>query len=152
MLLDTGMRRSELTGLAVDDVDLDQDVALVLGKGQARARLPLRQEASDGRGVPVRIEAGYRGASASRRSRGDAGSGIGDTGCMAARDRVPVTLDPDQMETVRQVAEWTDRSEDEVLFDALTAYLDDQVMAVANEEVHAVRAERRAHASTRAAT
>lgn len=83
---------------------------------------------------------------------GDEGGGIGDTGCMATRDRVPVTLDADQMETVRQVAEWTDRTEDEVISDALDAYLDDQVMAVANEEVHAVRAERRAHAASRAAS
>ncbi|MBC8092066.1 MAG: hypothetical protein H7Y15_09050 [Pseudonocardia sp.] len=72
---------------------------------------------------------------------------------MAARDRVSVTIDADQMKTIRRVAEWTDRTEDEVIFDALDAHLDDQVMAVANEEVHAVRAERRADtASTRAAS
>lgn len=65
---------------------------------------------------------------------------------MATRKRVPVRIDPDQMETVRQVAEWTGRTEDEVISDALTAYLDDQVMAVANEEIRAVRAERRARA------
>ncbi len=37
MLLDTGMRRAEIIGLRVDDIDLDQDVAVVLGKGR-RAR------------------------------------------------------------------------------------------------------------------
>jgi hypothetical protein len=72
---------------------------------------------------------------------------------MAADNRVPVLVDRDQMETVQLVGEWTGRSADEVVADALTAYLDDQVMAVALEEVHAVRAERRARgARTRAAS
>ncbi len=31
LLLATGMRRAELLGLHIDDVDLDLDVALVLG-------------------------------------------------------------------------------------------------------------------------
>lgn len=34
LFLDTGMRRGELAGLRVEDVDFDQDVALVLGKGR----------------------------------------------------------------------------------------------------------------------
>jgi integrase len=42
LLLDTGMRRGECAGLTVADVDLDQDVAVVLGKGPT-ARLPVRQ-------------------------------------------------------------------------------------------------------------
>jgi site-specific recombinase XerD len=33
LLVDTGMRRAELLGLCVEDLDLDQDVALVTGKG-----------------------------------------------------------------------------------------------------------------------
>lgn len=33
-LLDTGVRVSELTGLTVEDVDLDHDAAMVLGKGR----------------------------------------------------------------------------------------------------------------------
>lgn len=33
LLLDTGMRRSELSGMALVDLDLDQDVAMVMGKG-----------------------------------------------------------------------------------------------------------------------
>lgn len=33
LLLDTGIRSSELLGLTVDDLDFDQDVALVMGKG-----------------------------------------------------------------------------------------------------------------------
>lgn len=93
------------------------------------------------------------GIAAACRRRDDEGRGIGDTGRMAAQNGVPVAIDADQMKAIRRVAEWTDRTEDEVISDALDAYLDDQVMAVANEEVHAVRAERRAHAaSARAAS
>ena len=34
LLFDTGMRRGELAGLTLDDLDLDQNVAMVLGKGR----------------------------------------------------------------------------------------------------------------------
>ena len=37
LLIDTGMRRGELVGLKVDDIDFDHDVAIVMGKGR-RAR------------------------------------------------------------------------------------------------------------------
>jgi site-specific recombinase XerD len=37
LLIDTGMRRGELAGLSVDDIDLDNNVALVMGKN-ARPR------------------------------------------------------------------------------------------------------------------
>lgn len=40
LLLDTGMRRGECAGLAVGDVDLDQDVAIVLGKGRRQRACP----------------------------------------------------------------------------------------------------------------
>lgn len=77
----------------------------------------------------------------------------GDTGFMTTRKPELIGIDPDQMETVRQVAEWTGRSEEEVIAAALIAYLDEQVMAVANEEIRAVRAERRARPQrTRAAS
>ena len=33
LLIDTGMRRAECAGLSITDLDLDQDVAVVLGKG-----------------------------------------------------------------------------------------------------------------------
>ncbi len=44
MLLDCGIRRAELMGLNVADVDFEQDVALVMGKGRR------------GRGVPFGLE------------------------------------------------------------------------------------------------
>ena len=40
LLLDTGMRRGECAGLTFDDVDLDQDVAVVLGKGRRQRACP----------------------------------------------------------------------------------------------------------------
>jgi site-specific recombinase XerD len=40
LFLDTGMRRAELAGLKVADVDLDQDVALVMGKGRRPRACP----------------------------------------------------------------------------------------------------------------
>src|SRR3712207_2532963 len=40
LFLDTGMRSSELAGLAVADIDLDQDVAVVLGKGRRPRACP----------------------------------------------------------------------------------------------------------------
>jgi site-specific recombinase XerD len=40
LLIDTGMRRAELIGLRVDDLDLDQDVAIVLGKGRRERACP----------------------------------------------------------------------------------------------------------------
>lgn len=40
LLLDTGVRRGECAGLALEDVDLDQDVAVVLGKGRRQRACP----------------------------------------------------------------------------------------------------------------
>lgn len=40
LFLDTGMRLSELTNLTLDDVDLDQEVALVMGKGRRPRACP----------------------------------------------------------------------------------------------------------------
>lgn len=40
LLLDTGMRRAELLGLTVNDLDFDQDVARVLGKGRRPRACP----------------------------------------------------------------------------------------------------------------
>lgn len=40
LLLDTGMRLNELRALTVDDVDLDLDVAIVLGKGRRPRSCP----------------------------------------------------------------------------------------------------------------
>ena len=41
LFLDTGMRAGELAGLTVDDIDREQMVAPVIGKGRPRACLPV---------------------------------------------------------------------------------------------------------------
>jgi len=46
LLLDTGMRRAELAGLRVDDVDLDQQVAIVMGKGRRPRACPFGSKTS----------------------------------------------------------------------------------------------------------
>lgn len=40
LFVDTGMRRAELLGLSVEDLDLDQDVAIVVGKGRRQRACP----------------------------------------------------------------------------------------------------------------
>jgi site-specific recombinase XerD len=40
LMIDTGIRRAELTGLGVDDVDLDMNVVIVFGKGRRERALP----------------------------------------------------------------------------------------------------------------
>ena len=40
MFLDTGMRRAELTGLRLVDIDFDHDVAVVMGKGRRPRAVP----------------------------------------------------------------------------------------------------------------
>jgi site-specific recombinase XerD len=40
LLIDTGIRSSELLGLSVDDLDFDQDIALVMGKGSRGRAVP----------------------------------------------------------------------------------------------------------------
>lgn len=44
MLLDCGVRRAEVMGIALTDVDFDQDVALVLGKGRRPRAVPFGLE------------------------------------------------------------------------------------------------------------
>jgi integrase len=44
MMLDCGIRRSELMGLAVDDLDFEQDIAIVLGKGRRARSVPFGLE------------------------------------------------------------------------------------------------------------
>jgi site-specific recombinase XerD len=47
LLLDTGARRAEMTGLTLDDVDLDLDVLVVLGKGRRERTLPFGRRAGE---------------------------------------------------------------------------------------------------------
>ena len=40
LFIDTGMRRAELAGLKLEDVDFDHEMALVMGKGRRRGPAP----------------------------------------------------------------------------------------------------------------
>jgi site-specific recombinase XerC len=40
LMIDTGIRRAELLGMVLDDVDLDQDLIFVLGKGRRERACP----------------------------------------------------------------------------------------------------------------
>jgi site-specific recombinase XerD len=46
LFLDTGIRRAELAGLRVEDIDRDQDVAIVMGKGRRPRSVPYDHEAA----------------------------------------------------------------------------------------------------------
>jgi hypothetical protein len=60
LLVDTGMRRAECIGMTVDDIDLDQRMVWVLGKGHRPRTLPLGPQDRSGLGP---LSAGTRGAS-----------------------------------------------------------------------------------------
>jgi site-specific recombinase XerD len=47
LLLDTGARRDEMSGLTLTDVDLDLDVLLVFGKGRRERSLPFGRRAGE---------------------------------------------------------------------------------------------------------
>ena len=59
----TGMRRAELLGLAVDDVDLDQDIAIVLGKGRRPRSCPFAKKTAMALDRYLRLRARHRCAS-----------------------------------------------------------------------------------------
>lgn len=63
LLLDTGMRRSEIAGLTLEDVDMDLQVAHVLGKGRKERACPFGQRTAQAvdRYLRVRRERKDRG-------------------------------------------------------------------------------------------
>ena len=64
VLIDSGVRLAELTGLTVDDVDLDEGLAVVTGKGRRRRAVPLGAKATAALDRYLRV----RGAHAHHRS------------------------------------------------------------------------------------
>ena len=62
LLLDTGMRRGELAGLKVEDIDLDSNVALVLGKGRRQRACPFGRKTSLALDRYLRVRAHHRDA------------------------------------------------------------------------------------------
>jgi len=61
LLLDTGMPRAELAGLKVEDIDVTDNVAEVLGKGRPR-RCPFGRKSAQAIDRYLRVRAGHRHA------------------------------------------------------------------------------------------
>ena len=59
LFVDTGMRRAELLGLRVDDIDFDQDVALVMGKGRKPRACPFGNRTGLALGRYLRLRRGH---------------------------------------------------------------------------------------------
>ncbi|HEX3621327.1 MAG TPA: tyrosine-type recombinase/integrase [Acidimicrobiales bacterium] len=59
LFVDTGMRRAELLGLKVTDIDFDQDVALVLGKGRKARACPFGSKTGLALGRYLRLRSGH---------------------------------------------------------------------------------------------
>jgi len=60
LLVDTGMRRAECVGMTVDDVDLDQRMAWVLGKGHRPRALPLGRKTAQALDRYLRVREEHR--------------------------------------------------------------------------------------------
>ena len=59
VLIDSGVRLAELTGLALEDVDLDEGLAVVTGKGRRRRAVPLGAKATAALDRYLRVRAGH---------------------------------------------------------------------------------------------
>ena len=60
LLIATGLRRSECVGIAQDDLDLDDQVVMVLGKGRRPRLVPLGRKAALALGRYLRLRAEHR--------------------------------------------------------------------------------------------
>ena len=73
LLLDTGMRRAELTGLKVSDVDLTDATALVLGKGRRPRVVPFGPKSAQTLDRYLRVRSLHSQADSESLWRGRAG-------------------------------------------------------------------------------
>ena len=60
LLVDTGMRRAECVGMTMDDVDLDQRIVWVLGKGRRPRALPTGRKTAQALDRYLRVREGHR--------------------------------------------------------------------------------------------
>jgi integrase/recombinase XerC len=60
LLVDTGMRRAECVGMSLDDVDLDQRIVWVLGKGRRPRALPIGRKTALALDRYLRMREGHR--------------------------------------------------------------------------------------------
>ncbi len=100
LLLDTGRRRSELTGLTMTDVDLDNQVATVLGKGRRRRLCPFGVRTATALDGYVRARRRHPRAASDMLWLADAGRGpmtADGLAQMLGRRAVGLTLHPHQL-------------------------------------------------------
>ena len=60
LLVDTGMRRAECAGMTLDDVDLDQRIVWVLGKGRRPRALPIGRKTAQALDRYLRVREAHR--------------------------------------------------------------------------------------------
>lgn len=100
LLIDTGMRRAELTGLQVSDVDLDANEAVVMGKGRRRRTIPFGRKTAQALDRYLRARETHRDAARTELWLGLAGP-MTDSGLyQVVRDRaasVGLTVHPHQL-------------------------------------------------------
>lgn len=88
LLLDTGMRRSEIAGITADDIDLDLQVVSVLGKGRRPRMLPFGKKTALALDRYVRARASQREAARPEFWLGRGGTPISASGIyQMLRDR-----------------------------------------------------------------
>jgi site-specific recombinase XerD len=63
LLIDTGMRRAECAGLRLDDVDFENDVAVVMGKGRRTRACPFGRKTAQALDRYLRVRRQHRDAS-----------------------------------------------------------------------------------------
>lgn len=63
LFLDTGMRRAELSGLQVEDVDFDHNIAIVLGKGRRPRACPFGRKTAKALDRYIRVRGRHSAAS-----------------------------------------------------------------------------------------
>lgn len=59
VLIDSGVRLAELTGLTLEDIDLDEGLAVVTGKGKRRRAVPLGAKATAALDRYLRVRSGH---------------------------------------------------------------------------------------------
>jgi site-specific recombinase XerD len=79
LFLDTGMRRGELAGLTVGDLDLDHGLAVVVGKGRRQRAAPYGRKTAQALDRYLRLRARHRDVAAAALWLGKRGP-MGDTG------------------------------------------------------------------------
>jgi site-specific recombinase XerD len=87
LLLDTGMRRSELAGLTVADIDFEHNVAVVMGKGRRPRACPFGRRSAVALDRYLRVRAQHRDAEHPALWLGHAGPMTPNGVYQAVRDR-----------------------------------------------------------------